>query len=112
MKYQLLLWSLIAIIFGLESLDRHSTQAKPASIFHPIIEDIRTHIPSSLQIRLPAVLPTLAEDTTLYSFVPEGDLNMISMGKEDLDTFMVLVSKIPHCQTQENVEACLAGQQA
>ena len=47
MKCQLLFWTLLAINFGVDLLPSHPSQAKPASIFQPIIEEIRTQIPSS-----------------------------------------------------------------
>ena len=109
MKYQLLLWSLIAAIIGIESYKNSPTTAKPAPIFESVIEEVRSQIPSNLQLRLPGFIPQVSEEITLYSFIPDRDLDLINLGDEDLDTFMVVVSQIPDCHQAKNPLDCIVG---
>lgn len=60
-------------------------------------------------MRLPAYIPDFSQDVSLYSFVPDKNLKFFSMGKEDLDTFMVVVSEIPDCQSKKDPLDCTVG---
>jgi len=84
MKYQMLFWSLIATSLSVGLFGKHQSQARPAPIFQSIIEEIRTRIPSDYQMRLPA-------------YIPDGNLNLISIGEENHEVFAVLVSETHDC---------------
>ena len=107
MKYQLLFWTLVAISLGIDSYQPRQSQAKPAPIFQPIIEEIRDRLPTDFKMRLPASLPSVAEDLTLYAFIPDDDLDLISM--DDRDVFTVLISETPDCVERENPLDCTVG---
>ena len=109
MKYQLIFWTLFGISLGIDFWGDRQSHSAPAPVFRPIIQEIRTRIPSNLQLRLPTNLPPLSEDVTLYSFILDDDFDLISLGSEDLNTFMVLVSDIPNCQQQDNPLDCTVG---
>ncbi|GAB4540652.1 MAG: hypothetical protein Tsb0014_32030 [Pleurocapsa sp.] len=104
MKYQLLFWSLVAIIVGIETLNQERSQAEPASIFQPIIRDIKTLLPENVEMRLPAFLPTLPEEITLYSFVLQ-DKEKLNQKK----SLMVLISDTPDCKNQKDPFSCAVG---
>ncbi|MCU0535597.1 MAG: hypothetical protein MUD14_17030 [Hydrococcus sp. Prado102] len=66
----LLLWSIGVGLLGI-SIGTISAQAEPASLFAPILSEIRQKLPQGLPMRLPATLPDRSE--TLYPFVQSND---------------------------------------
>lgn len=109
MKYQMLFWSLIAISLGSDLFGKHQSQARPAPVFQPIIEEIRTRIPSDFQMRLPAFITDDFEDLTLHAFIPDDDLDLISIGEDNHEVFAVLVSETHDCAESENPLDCSVG---
>ena len=109
MKYQLLFWTLVVVSLGIDSYQPHQSQAKPAPIFQPIVEEIRDRIPSDFKMRLPASLPSVAEDLELYAFIPDDDLDVISLGDSDREVFTVLVSETSDCAYEDDPLDCTVG---
>ena len=109
MKYQMLFWALIAISLGLDLFGEHQSQAKPAPVFQPLIEEIRTRMPSDFQLRLPAFIPDDFEDLTLYAFIPDDELDLIRIGEENQDVFSVIVSSTHDCAEENNPLDCTVG---
>lgn len=109
MKYQMLFWTLIAISLGFDLFGEHQSQAKPAPIFQPIIEEIRTRIPSNFQMRLPAFIPDDFEDLTLSAFIPDDELDVISIEFGNHDVFSVIVSSTDDCAEEDNPLDCTVG---
>ena len=109
MKYQILFWTSIVISLGLDVFNKHQSLAKPAPIFQPIIEEIRTRMPSDFQLRLPTFIPDDFEDLTLYAFIPDDELDLISIGDGDRDVFSVIVSSTHDCAEEDNPFDCTVG---
>ena len=107
------------------SFSDRTSQAKPTPIFEPIIEEIRTQLPSDFQMRLPASLPSFTEDLELYAFIPDDEVDVVTIGegdypkgtlspadllrKRDRDVFTVLVSETSDCATEDNPLDCTVG---
>lgn len=109
MKYQLLFWTLVVVSLGIDSYQPHKSQAKPAPIFQPIIEEIRDRIPADFKMRLPASLPSVAEDLELYAFIPDDDLDLISLGEGEQNIFTVLVADADDCEDKDDPLDCTVG---
>lgn len=63
-------WGISVGLLGI-SIGTISAQAETASLFAPILPQIREKLPQGLQMRLPATLPARPE--TLYPFVIAND---------------------------------------
>jgi len=104
---------LIHIFFTLFVLDVFAvkqSQAKPLEIFGPIIEDIKTRIPSDLKMRLPAFVPTSIQDKTLYSFMYDDDLSIeIALDDLKMEFFTVQIADTPDCSEARNPQDCLVA---
>ncbi|MEM8723082.1 MAG: hypothetical protein AAGE84_27990 [Cyanobacteria bacterium P01_G01_bin.39] len=109
MKFRLI-YTLLPFVFALNVFPNRQSQAKPSPIFQPIIKDIETRLPSGLEMRLPAAVPTSTQNTTLYSFLPDEDSELI-LEFEDLkmDFFTVLIGDSSDCLEQKNSEDCLVA---
>lgn len=72
MKYKVFFSTLIPFVIVFNLFQTRQSQAELSPVFEPIIENIKTYLPSGLKIRSPAsVLPT--QDSTLYSFLSDDD---------------------------------------
>ena len=109
MKYQLLFWTLFGISFGIDFFDNRLSHSTPAPVFEPILTEIRDRLPNNLKLRLPAEVTPTVEETILYSFIPDDDLDLISMGDPTLNAFMVMISEFPDCVDQKNPLDCSIG---
>ena len=109
MKYQLLFWILVAINLGIDSFTDRQSQAQPAPIFRPIIQEIRDRMPADFKMRLPASLPSVAEDLELYAFIPDDDLDLISLGEGEQNIFTVLVADTDDCEDKDDPLDCTVG---
>ena len=86
------------------------SQAEPSPIFKPIIENIKTRLPSGLKMRLPASVATSTPNSTLYSFVPDDDSKLtIDLDDIEMEFFTVLIAERPNCSEQKNFEDCLVA---
>ncbi|MCP6762230.1 MAG: hypothetical protein NHB32_26565 [Fischerella sp. CENA71] len=74
------------------------SEAEPASVFRPLIEDIRTQLPKGLKMRLPSSLPPAASKIKLYSYIAS-----------DSKIFEVRLANTPDCSVSNNPSACTAG---
>ncbi|MEO1341606.1 MAG: hypothetical protein AAFV28_10805 [Cyanobacteria bacterium J06635_13] len=106
MKYRVFFNTLIPFVIVVNLFQTRQSQAEPSPIFEPIIENIKTRLPSGLKMRLPAsVLST--QDSILYSFLPNDD-RMLAVDLEDIEVefFTVLIAD---CSEQKNLEDCLVA---
>ena len=86
------------------------SQAETSPIFEPIIENIKTRLPSGLKMRLPASVATSTPNSTLYSFVPDDDSKLtIDLDDIEMEFFTVLIAERPNCSEQKNFEDCLVA---
>lgn len=109
MKCRVFLNTLIPFVIVVNLFQTRQSQAEPSPIFEPIIENIKTRLPSGLKMRLPAsVLST--QDSILYSFLPNDD-RMLAVDLEDIEVefFTVLIADRPDCLEQKNLEDCLVA---
>ncbi|KOP23302.1 hypothetical protein AMR41_26825 [Hapalosiphon sp. MRB220] len=72
--------------------------AEPASVFRPLIDDIRTQLPQGLKMRLPSSLPPAASNIKLYPYIAS-----------DSKIFEIRLANTPDCSTSNNPSACTAG---
>lgn len=76
----------------------YKSGAEPASVFRPLINDIRTHLPKGLKMRLPSSLPPAASKVKLYPYIAS-----------DNKVFEVRLANTPDCSSSNNPSACTAG---
>ena len=111
MKYKVFIYTLLPLMFVFNLFILKQSQAKPQSIFQPIIKDIEARLPSGLELRLPTFIPTFSPDATLYSFLPDEDSKIAIALDDDLEMefFTVLIANTPNCGEQKNPQDCLVG---
>ena len=110
MKNKLFTRILFSAIFVLNLFCIQKSQAKPSSIFEPIIEDIKTRLPSDLKMRLPSFIPTSTQNLTLYSFMYDEDLTMaIELDDLKMEFFTVSIANTLDCSEQKNPQDCLVA---
>ncbi|MEL6929020.1 MAG: hypothetical protein AAFO95_10325 [Cyanobacteria bacterium J06600_6] len=107
MKYQLLLLSLIGTALGANLLETRPSQAEPAPVFQPIIQDIRDRLSTDFQMRLPAALPEFTKSLDLYAFVADDEMQVVNIKGQDV--FSVIVSDLPNCEQSDDPEDCIVG---
>ena len=110
MKYKLFIYTLLPFVCILNLFCTEQSQAKPGSVFKPIIDDIKTRLPSGLELRLPTFIPASPPDATLYSFLPDDDSKIaIAINDLKMEFFTVLIADTPDCAEQKNPQECLVG---
>ena len=111
MKHRVFIYTLLPLISVFNLLALEQSQAKPQSIFQPIIKEIEARLPSGLELRLPAFVPASPPEATLYSFLPNDDSNIAIDLDDDLEMefFTVLIGNTPDCAKQENPRDCLVA---
>lgn len=109
MKYRVFLNTLIPFVIVVNIFQTRQSQAEPSPIFEPIIENIKTRLPSGLKMRLPASV--LSErDSTLYSFLSDDDRGlMMNLKNIEMDFFTVLIADLPNCLEQKKVQDCIVA---
>ena len=110
MKQRVFIYSLLLFVSTFNLFTLKQSQAKSRSIFQPIIKDIKTRLPSGLELRLPSFIPTPPE-ATLYSFLP-NDNSKIAIALDDdlkMEFFTVLIANTPDCAEQKNPHDCLVA---
>ncbi|VEP17190.1 conserved hypothetical protein [Hyella patelloides LEGE 07179] len=109
MKFRLI-YTLLPFVFAFNLFPNRQSQAKPSPIFQPIIKEIETRLPSGLEMRLPATVPTSTQDATLYSFLPDEDSKLIfEFDDLKMEFFTVLIGDNSDCLEQKNPEDCLVA---
>ena len=110
MKYKLFVNTLIPFVVVFNLFYTRQSQAEPSPIFEPIMENIKTRLPSGLKMRLPASVATSTPNSTLYSFVPDDDSKLtIDLDDIEMEFFTVLIADRPNCSEQKNFEDCLVA---
>ena len=105
-----LIYPLLSLLLVFNLFPTQQSQAKPSPIFQPIIEDLKTRLPSGLKMRLPATIPTSTKDATLYSFLPDEDSKLVFEFDElKMEFFTVLIGDSSDCSEQKNPEDCLVA---
>lgn len=109
MKFRLIS-TLLPFVFAFNLFSNRQSQANPSPIFQPIIKEIETRLPSGLEMRLPAAVPTSTQDATLYSFLPNEDSELIfEFNDLKVEFFTVLIGNTSDCLEQKNSEDCLVA---
>lgn len=109
MKHHLVFLSSLAIFLSVNSSTTEQSQAKPAKVFQPIINEITETIPSDLEMRLPTSIPAVNKNS-IYASVAQSDRQInVSLGDLDLDFFTVTITNTPNCEQQENFLDCLVA---
>ncbi|WP_293147486.1 MULTISPECIES: hypothetical protein [unclassified Microcoleus] len=97
MKLQALFAGLVSLtVLGSGLLAVESAIAQPASVFRPLIDDIRRQLPKGLKMRLPASIP--ATPIQLYPFI-----------ESDGKVFKVNIGIKPECGKSANASSCTVG---
>lgn len=109
MKYKVFFNTLIPFLIVFNLFYTRQSQAEQSPIFEPIIENIKTRLPSGLKMRLPAsILST--QDSTLYSFLSDDDSKLtMDLGNIEMEFFTVQIADLPNCSEQKNIEDCLVA---
>ena len=109
MKFKLLIHTFF-VLFVLDIFAIEQSQAKPLAVFQPIVEEIKTRIPSGLEMRLPAFVPASIQDTTLYSFIYDSDLSLeIVLDDLEMEFFTVQIANTPNCSEEKNPQDCIVA---
>ena len=110
MKYKFFVPTLLSLSFIFNLLSTRQSQAKPSSVFQPIIENIEARLSSGLKMRLPAFIPTVDRSATLYSFLPSDDIKLaIDLDDLKMEFFTVLIGDTPDCFEQKNPQDCVVA---
>lgn len=97
MKLKGLFTGLVSLtVLGSGLLAVESAIAQPASVFRPLIDDIRRQLPKGLKMRLPASIP--ATPIQLYPFI-----------ESDGKVFKVNIGIKPDCAKSANASSCTVG---
>ena len=83
-------------VLGSSLLAVESAIAQPATVFRPLIDDIRRQLPKGLKMRLPASMP--ATPIQLYPFI-----------ESDGKVFKINIGIKPDCAKSANASSCTVG---
>lgn len=104
-------FSLSLAVLGIGLLSKmQSTSAEPASIFQPILSDIRNKLPQGAEIRLPSTLPAFDRSllSKAYSHFPV-DGNLYPYVDSNDEAILVNVGVTPNCASSARPDQCTVG---
>jgi hypothetical protein len=110
-RASLLTFSLSLAVLGIGLLSKmQSTPAQPASVFQPILSDIRKQLPQGTEMRLPSTLPTFNRSLLSKAFSDfPVDGNIYPYVDSKNEAISVNFGVIPNCGSSAKPNQCAIG---
>ncbi|KAB8333140.1 hypothetical protein SD80_014865 [Scytonema tolypothrichoides VB-61278] len=111
MKASLISFSVSLVVLGVGLLTKiQSTPAQPATVFQPILSDIRQQLPQGTEIRLPSTLPTFNRSLLSKAFSDfPVDGNIYPYVDSKNEAIAVNFGVIPNCANSAKPDQCTIG---